>query len=214
VRAGYLAKLTSPAIYLVLIHHLERADVPLGGFLTYNIGMKVCKCGCGKEVEKGLNPWFSYQCRDRANRATLSTPKPKRVPKPKVVVKSPVTGRAYPKRGAIIKALVTDAKLQIKIRDDYTCQKCSKKVEGKSCQGSHVIPMSKCRNNALAFDLLNIKVLCAYCHKYFWHSNPIESAKWFEETFPDRHKYLMEHPRTGLKEFELRALYDELKSRV
>lgn len=176
--------------------------------------MKVCKCGCGREVEKGLNPWFSYECRNKASRASVSTPKPKRAPKPKVILKSPVTGRAYPKRGKLIKALVDDAKTQVKIRDNHTCQKCDKQVDGKSCQGSHVIPMSSCRNNALAFDPMNIKVLCAYCHKYFWHSNPIESAEWFKEKFPERAKYLSEHPRVGLKEFELRVLYDQLKSRA
>lgn len=158
-----------------------------------------------------MNPYCSYQCKNDASKTSQKPPKASK--KPKTVLRSPVTNKAYPKRSKLIEALVNETKRKIKIRDKNTCQKCGKVVEGRNLQGSHVIPMSKCRNNRLAFDELNIKVLCSYCHQYFWHSNPIESGKWFEEKFPDRAKYLREHPQLGLKTFELQELYDELKSR-
>ena len=41
----------------------------------------------------------------------------------------------------------------VKERDNYTCQKCGKFVEGVNCHASHVIPVS--RDGRLAFDPLN-----------------------------------------------------------
>lgn len=97
-----------------------------------------------------------------------------------------------------------------KKRDGNTCQKCFKYVEGGNRQGSHVIPVSA--GSKLRWDPLNIKVLCHHCHLNWWHKNPMESAKWFEETFPDRWEYLQNN--RGTKKFtiqELEELRDQLR---
>jgi 5-methylcytosine-specific restriction endonuclease McrA len=76
----------------------------------------------------------------------------------------------------------------VKIRDESTCQHCFKVVSGSDCHGSHVIPVS--RDGRLAFDPLNIKVLCYHCHLNWWHKHPVESGDWFTKTFPERWEYL------------------------
>ena len=78
----------------------------------------------------------------------------------------------------------------VRERDNYTCQKCSRQVEGTNCHASHVIPVS--RDGRLAFDPLNLKVLCFHCHINWWHKNPAASGPWFIETFPKRWEYLQE----------------------
>ncbi len=78
----------------------------------------------------------------------------------------------------------------VRERDDYTCQKCRKRVEGTNCHASHVIPVS--RDGRLAFDPLNLKVLCFHDHINWWHKNPAASGPWFIETFPDRWEYLQD----------------------
>lgn len=82
-------------------------------------------------------------------------------------------------------------KLQAKERDGWICQHCGKKVEGLNAHGSHVIPVSA--SQLLRFDIQNIKCLCYHCHINWWHKNPLEASKWFEEKFPERYKYLQEH---------------------
>jgi|9_EtaG_2_1085328.scaffolds.fasta_scaffold04369_7 5-methylcytosine-specific restriction endonuclease McrA len=76
----------------------------------------------------------------------------------------------------------------VKQRDKNTCQKCNKVVEGANCHASHVIPVS--RDGRLAFDPINLKVLCFHCHINWWHKHPTESGKWYESKFPDRLEYL------------------------
>ncbi len=125
--------------------------------------------------------------------------------------------KRYPTRNKMIKALVSNAKDNIKKRDGYRCQHCKKKVEGRSCQGSHVIPMSAIGQTSLAFDELNIKTLCAYCHKYWWHSNPIESGAWFKKKYPKRYAYLKrklsDRDSIRLTAKQLQDLYDKLKEK-
>ena len=76
-------------------------------------------------------------------------------------------------------------------RDCDTCQKCGKPVSGNDRQASHVIPRTY---GWLRWDVENGKVLCYRCHVE-WHENPLESAKWFEEKFPERWKYLLVQKR-------------------
>lgn len=90
-------------------------------------------------------------------------------------------------------------------RDNYTCQRCGKH-DGRDYQASHVIPVSA--GMKLRWDLLNMKVLCHHCHLNWWHKNPLESAKWFEERFPERAAYL--EANRGLQKFSLSEL-EELK---
>ncbi len=74
-------------------------------------------------------------------------------------------------------------------RDKDICQKCMKKVFGSNRQASHVIPVS--HGNVVAFDELNMKVLCNNCHKRWWHLNPIDASEWFKKKFPERHQHIM-----------------------
>lgn len=89
------------------------------------------------------------------------------------------------------KILLEITKDIVRKRDDYTCQRCGKKVSGSKCHVSHVIPVSA--GNRLAFDPLNMKVLCYHDHLNWWHKNPIEASIWFQQKFPTRHTYLQQH---------------------
>jgi hypothetical protein len=72
-----------------------------------------------------------------------------------------------------------------KTRDCYICQHCGESREsGRQMQASHVIPKSRCKR--LAVEPVNIKCLCSYCHRWWWHLSPVESGLWFTNMFPDR----------------------------
>lgn len=79
----------------------------------------------------------------------------------------------------------------VSIRDGDVCQKCQERVYGSNRHRSHVIPVSA--GNKLAFDELNMKILCYHCHMNWWHKNPLEAQVWFKEKFPQRFEYLMEN---------------------
>lgn len=95
---------------------------------------------------------------------------------------------AKTERAKLRKKLELLVKEVVKIRDKHTCQKCGKKVEGTNCHASHVIPVS--RDGRMAFEPLNMKVLCYHHHINWWHKHPTESGKWFAEKFPERLKKL------------------------
>ena len=86
----------------------------------------------------------------------------------------------------------------VKIRDNFTCQKCGKKCEGSDCHGSHVVPVSA--GNKLAFDEQNLKVLCYHCHMNWWHKDPTVAGEWFKQKFPERHAYL--EANRGIKQMK------------
>lgn len=96
--------------------------------------------------------------------------------------KKPSISKLKKECDALVKEIVS-------IRDKDICQKCGKKVYGSNRQRSHVIPVSA--GNKLAFDPMNIKVLCYYCHIQWWHKNPLEAQAWFKRKFPERFEYLM-----------------------
>lgn len=77
----------------------------------------------------------------------------------------------------------------VSIRDKDVCQKCGEGVYGSNRHRSHVIPVSA--GNKLAFDPLNMKILCYHDHMNWWHKNPTEAGEWFKEKFPERYEYLM-----------------------
>lgn len=87
----------------------------------------------------------------------------------------------------------------VKKRDRNTCQYCGKVVTGSNCHASHVIPVS--RDGRLAFDDLNLKVLCYHDHINGWHKHPIEFGNWFQNKFPERWEYLeakhQDHQKMG-----------------
>lgn len=83
---------------------------------------------------------------------------------------------------------IEDAKELAKRRDGFTCQVCGKKKGEAQIQGSHVFSVSV--HPHLAGDVENIKALCAYHHKWWWHSSPIDASDWFQGKFPERIKSL------------------------
>lgn len=89
------------------------------------------------------------------------------------------------------KKLMLLVKATIHERDQNICQWCGKYVEGSNSQVSHVIPVSQ--GNALAFDTMNMKILCYHCHLNKWHKRPLEATEWFKSKFPDRYEYLEKH---------------------
>jgi len=96
----------------------------------------------------------------------------------------------------------------VKRRDEYTCQKCGKVVEGSNCHASHVIPVS--RSGYLQFDPMNMKVMCYHDHINWWHKHPVEAGKWYTDTFPERWEYLQALHIQRLKPLT----YDELQSKI
>lgn len=130
---------------------------------------------------------------------TIGFPKPtKTIKKRKPIKKQSSIGK--------LKKMYEDImKTKAKERDGYTCQRCHKKVEGSNAHGSHVIPVSA--SDYLRFDLINIKCLCHHCHINWWHKNPIEAGKWFEDTFPDRYTYLQAH-KYDIKKWNRQELLD------
>lgn len=76
----------------------------------------------------------------------------------------------------------------VRLRDNNTCQKCGKRIEGSNSHPCHVVAK---KNGASwrRFDLLNIFLGDMFCHRW-WHDNPTESGKWFAEKWPARDIYL------------------------
>ena len=84
------------------------------------------------------------------------------------------------------KECVTIAKKIVKIRDKGICQKCGKKGDALHC--SHVYPEGT--YHGMSANPLNMKLLCFYCHFYWWHKDVIEARNWFKANFPERFKIL------------------------
>lgn len=159
---------------------------------------KPCK-HCGSEFHLSLN------CFKKPVKPRKTAVKVKKVKTPIKRKKATVT--------ALKKKLEVLVKDYVKKRDDYTCQRCGKKVEGANCHASHVIPVS--RSGYLQFDPLNMKVLCYHDHINWWHKHPIEAGKWFTDTFPERWEYLEELHKQRLKpmkDWELEEKIEYYKS--
>lgn len=102
----------------------------------------------------------------------------------------------------------------IRQRDKMTCQKCGRQVEGVNAQTSHVYGKGAYPN--LKFDLWNLKLMCFYCHKNFWHANPLEAYEWFMEKFPERYEYLQEakNKQKHYKAHDYQELIEEYKGYI
>lgn len=116
-------------------------------------------------------------------------------------------------RKQLRKSLWDVCKLLIRRRDENICQKCDKYVEGSNCHTSHVIPVSF--SLRLAYDIVNLKILCYYCHRRWWHMNPLEATAWFRKKFPNRYKYLQKRKLEiqsmgSVKTYELEEWLKEL----
>jgi 5-methylcytosine-specific restriction endonuclease McrA len=102
------------------------------------------------------------------------------------------------------------AKTIAKERDDYTCQYCGQTRDTRQIHASHVYSVGSC--DFLRADPENIKALCSYHHRRWWHSSPLEATEWFNEMFPERAKSLKEkikNHKSGTIDWE--KIYNELK---
>lgn len=78
---------------------------------------------------------------------------------------------------------------------DKVCQRCGS--GGGKLDTSHVFPKGK--HPSMQFLMENVKLLCSLkCHKYWWHTHPIEATKWFKEKFPERYKFLLKKSQESI----------------
>lgn len=87
------------------------------------------------------------------------------------------------------KLCVKWAKLQAKIRDNWTDQRTGEKVEGANAHGSHIL--SEGAYPLMSAEPYNIITLSYRNHINWWHKNPFEASQWFEKKWPGRYKKLM-----------------------
>lgn len=64
-------------------------------------------------------------------------------------------------------------------RDREACVRCGSQ---QRLQMSHIYPKGRYRR--MEFDECNIKLLCAACHLFWWHKNPIEAHEWLHRALP------------------------------
>ena len=67
------------------------------------------------------------------------------------------------------------------------CAKCGRTYEIMQC--SHVRTIGAYPN--LRFDPMNVLPMCGLHHNFWWHAEPTESGKWFEEIYPGRWAYIL-----------------------
>lgn len=80
------------------------------------------------------------------------------------------------------------------------CERCKKTT---SLQCSHVIPRTYITTR---WDIDNAITLCYACHIHWWHKNPHEAVKWFDERWPGRYEQLkaranQKHTRSREEEY-------------
>lgn len=102
--------------------------------------------------------------------------------------RSPIRKKSKQPVSKLKKECMALVKQMVSIRDKDICQRCDKECFGSDRHRSHVVPVSA--GNKLAFDPMNMKVLCYNCHMHFWHKNPRAAADWFRKKFPERDAYL------------------------
>lgn len=107
------------------------------------------------------------------------------------MVAIPKQKRKKGERSKLVAKLIWTAKQIVYIRDESTCQRCGKLVNGLNRQASHVRPVSA--GSPLRWDPLNMKVLCFFDHLHWWHKNPLEAAAWFQGKFPQRYAHIESH---------------------
>lgn len=132
--------------------------------------MKPCK-GCGKEIQKGMQAYCSYQCSDKMAR------KRKREAKQK----TPGYWMAKADTQASLYYRSKTPYCEAKDKDDIKC--------GGVLQWAHIMSRG---NKRLRYEPLNHLIMCAGHHVYYTH-HPYEWALFIEEQFNDRHEFVKEH---------------------
>jgi hypothetical protein len=88
-----------------------------------------------------------------------------------------------------------DPKLSEIVIEKKICAKCRKRNLQFNC--SHIKP--KGRYQGLRYDPVNVLCLCARCHAWFWHDDPLEATEWFRAKYPNRYVYLQEAKKIFVK---------------
>ena len=82
----------------------------------------------------------------------------------------------------------------IKLRDNYTCQKCGIVRDRMECSHIH-----SRRHRTIRWDAMNAITKCHSCHRW-WHENPTEAGRWFEGKYGTLHvELLLEKKRNPVK---------------
>ena len=82
-------------------------------------------------------------------------------------------------------------KTKVKQRDNYMCQICNKKVEGKNCHAHHILPR---QFSKLRWDVANGITLCYRHHKvgkFSAHQNAIWFYGWMRANKIQQLRYLI-----------------------
>ena len=79
-------------------------------------------------------------------------------------------------------------KVVVKARDDYTCQRCGKKLipGDNNTQWCHI---KSRKSNQWRWDLNDAITMCGSCHATTT-DNPDEFGIWFKEKWPARHEHI------------------------
>lgn len=105
-------------------------------------------------------------------------------------------------RKSLIKKLDRDFSLRVRLRNK--CERCGK-TENLQC--AHIISRTY---QQVRWDEDNALCLCAGCHIYWWHKEPIEAARWLEEHWPGRYDRINQK-RHQVSKLDLESLYETVK---
>lgn len=94
------------------------------------------------------------------------------------------------------------------IRDGYRCVKCG---TGKALTPSHIRPRWKC--SRMRWMAENILTMCAACHKYWWHKDPVAASAWLIVKYPGLCERLLLWERIAPK-VDMKQLLIELQAEL
>ena len=121
-----------------------------------------------------------------------------------------------PSRKTLVRNLDNITAQVVKLRDNYTCQRCGRKYRPDNTKGSldwaHIYSRSR---YSMRWLLLNAVALCCGCHK-FWHDNPTESGQWFKDKWPHRYEYLQgkrKEPMRTIRTSELAQWLEDMREK-
>lgn len=101
-----------------------------------------------------------------------------------------------------------DAIFSLLIRRTCQCERCGK---GTNLQCSHIHTRTKM---SVRWDLKNAFCLCAGCHKYWWHQNPILAAEFTRKKLGEEEYDALNYRAETIKRWtleEMQFLYAEFK---
>lgn len=79
------------------------------------------------------------------------------------------------------------------IRSKGFCERCGKT---ENLQAAHIITRS---NRMVRWDEFNGLCLCAGCHLFWAHKEPLEFSRFVEENYPGRVEYLLREKNKTIK---------------